>query len=401
MKPGGINSFLEKEIHIGKATFTVLDVVFVAAVTTLAIIARLYLFPLLSGDFKGFLSRWMAKIHKLGGWNSLGTAISNYTSPYMYLMCLAAQFSNDLYSLKAISVFFDFAGAFGMGLLLWELTGSSRKALLAYAVTILCPTVMINSAWWCQCDMIYCSLMIFALLFLFKDKSALCCIFLGLAFSFKVQAVFLLPFILIMWLKGKTIKLWHLLFIPLVYVIMQVPAWIAGRPFSELMSVYLTQSGTYPQGTLKFPNLYEFLDETYRHKHHQAEIGEWGVYFSLSVLGTVAWWLCSKKFRLSKEIMVTMALFTVCIALYTLPHMHERYGFIVDLLSIAYVIQRPKKTPVAILLITMSLLTYMPFLIGAYVFPFAVLSVVYLGVIVYLGYDLHAQISSAEPEAKA
>ena len=126
MKPGGINSFLEKEIHIGKATFTVLDVVFVAAVTTLAIIARLYLFPLISGDFKGFLSRWMAKIHKLGGWNSLGTAISNHTSPYMYLMCLAAQFSNDLYSLKAISVFFDFAGAFGMGLLLWELTGSSR-----------------------------------------------------------------------------------------------------------------------------------------------------------------------------------------------------------------------------------------------------------------------------------
>lgn len=398
MKDKSINTFLGKEFKVGKATFTVMDVLFVAAVTALALVARFYLFPIKSGDFNSFLSRWMKKIHEMGPWNSLGVAISDYTSPYMYLMCIASYFGNDLYALKTISVLFDLICSTGIGLLAWQLTGSSRKAVLGYAVAILCPTFMINSAWWCQCDVIYCTFIIFALLFLFKDKSALCCIFLGLAFSFKVQTVFILPFILIMWLKGRTIKFWHLLFIPLIYVVMQVPAWMAGRPFSELMSVYLNQSSSYPYGTLKFPNIYEFLDETFKHRHHMAEVGKWGVWFSLGVIGTAAWWICSRRFKFDRTYMVTLALFTVCLALFTLPHMHERYGYLVDLLAIVYVLQRPRKAPVAILLITMSLLTYMPFLSGAYVFPIAVLSVVYLGVIIYLGYDLSAQVSKLNPQ---
>ena len=65
-------------------------------------------------------------------------------------------------------------------------------------------------------------------------------------------------------------------------------------------------------------------------------------------MGLFAWWMYTQKFRMTNQILVTMALFSVCLALYTLPHMHERYGFIVDMLAIMYAFLRPSKTPIAI-----------------------------------------------------
>lgn len=387
-----IDIFFRRQVKIGSITLTWLDILFILAICVLALLARLEFYPLLSGDYKGFLSNWMARIQEYGAWNSLGTRVSNYTSPYMYFMCLVSGFSNSLAALKSVSVFFDYVTAFAMFLLVVQLTGSTRKGVLAIAITLFCPTVMINSAWWCQCDSIYCSFLIFALYFFFKDKSALCCIFLGLSFAFKVQAVFLLPFFIMMWLKRKTIKIWHLLYIPLVYFVLNVPAWIAGRPLGELMTVYFGQAGLYPWGTLKYPNIYEFLDETMKHKHYMAEIGGWGLYFSIGIIGILTYYVTARKFKLNETLMVTLALFSVCLALYTMPHMHERYGFIVDLLAIVYALQRPRKAAVSILYIAISQITYMPFLIGVYVFPFSVLAVVMLGLNIYVGYDLCTQI---------
>ena len=185
-----IDRFLGKEFKIGAARFTVLDALFVAALTAVALVARFYLFPLKSGDFNTFLNKWLGQIREAGAFNALGMQISDYASPYMYLMSIASLFGNGLYALKAISVIFDFIGATAIALLVWHLTGSERKTIAGFAFTILCPTVMVNSSWWCQCDMIYCTFVLFALLFLFKDKSLWCCIFLGLAFSFKMQTVF-------------------------------------------------------------------------------------------------------------------------------------------------------------------------------------------------------------------
>ena len=396
-----IDRFLGKTVRLGSVTLSVLDICFIVALLGLALVARLYLFPLRSGDYRAFLSHWMEKIQAMGPFHSLSVRISDYSSSYMYLMGLGSGFSNSLYALKAVSVVFDYFGAFVMFLLVHHLTGSTRKGILGMALTLLCPTVIINSSWWCQCDMIYASFVLLALYFLFKDKSAWCCIFLGVAFSFKVQTVFILPFIVMLWLKGKTIKLWHLLYIPLVYVVLQIPAWIAGRPFSELMTVYFNQAGSYPWGTLKFPNLYEFLDETMKHRHHWVEVGKFGLPLSLTCLGTLAWYVGSRRFRMTDTLMVTLAMFSVSVALFTLPHMHERYGFLVDLLAIVYALQRPEKAWVSVGYILISLITYMPFLVGAYVFPFPVLAAAMLALDIFVGYDLYRQINAASlPDPK-
>ncbi len=394
-----IDTFLGKTLSVGKIQFTVLDLCFVIVLCLFAFAARWYLYPLQSGDYKGFLSRWMQKIQQMGAFTSLGVEISNYTSPYMYLMCLVSGFSNSLYALKTVSVVFDYFGAFCMFLLVHQLTGSTRKGILGMACVLLCPTVILNSAWWCQCDMIYVSFILLALYFLFKDNSAACFLLLGVAFSFKVQTVFILPLVVILWLKNKTVNIWHLLLIPLMFVVLHIPAMIAGRPLSQLISVYFGQAGIYPWGTLKFPNLYEFLDETMKHKHHMQEVGQFGVPLAIMLLGTLAWYVASKRFKITDTFIVTLALFSVSLALYTLPHMHERYGYLVDMLVIVYALQRPEKTWVAVCYILISLITYMPFLVGAYVLPFPFLAAVLLALDVYVGYDLYRQMNIPQENA--
>ena len=93
--------------------------------------------------------------------------------------------------------------------------------------------------------------------------------------------------------------------------------------------------------------------------------------------------------------MITMALLSVGLATYTLPHMHDRYGFLLDVLAIIYALQRPKKAPVSVAYIIISLISYMCFLNGIYVIPFAYLSLALLALHTYVGMDLARQIKAA------
>lgn len=365
---------------------------FIVAILVLALLARLQFLPLKSGDYKFCLSAWMDAIREQGAWASLGRSFSDYSPAYLYIMCLVSGIGNTLYALKGVSIFFDYAAAVVMFFLAARLTGSCRKGIAAMAATLFCPTLIINSAWWCQCDIIYVTFMLLALLFLLKDKGWQCCLMLGIAFSFKVQALFFLPLLVILCVKGKTIKLWHLLLVPAVFFVSVIPAWIAGGKLGTLLTVYFLQAGEFPYATLHFPNIYEFLHETNMYWHHLKEVGAFGVYFSFGVLGIFAFWLLSERFRTTPQLLVTMALFSVCLVLFTMPHMHERYGLFVDILLIAYALQRPEKIPLAVGYIMISLLSYMPFINRANVLPGIWLAIGMLALNIFLGRDLARQI---------
>ena len=369
-----------------------INILFVVAVLALSLLARIPLLPIESGDWHFCLSVWMGRIQEMGPWKSLAIRISDYTSPYMYLMCLVSGFKNSLFAVKGISILFDYAAAAAMFFLVKNLTGSMKKAIAALTLTLFCPTIIINGAWWANCDIIYSFFMIAALIFLFKDKGAWCCIMMGIAYSFKQQAVFLLPFLVILCVKGKTIKPWHFLWIPAIFFLFQIPAWIAGRPLLELLGVYVYQAREFPLGTMNYPNLYEFLDENALHWHHVTEISGFGLSFSFAAIGAFAWWMCTQKFELTPQILITMALLAVGIVLYTLPHMHERYGFFLDILAIIYALQRPSKAPVALGYITVSLISYIFFLNQVHVISHVFLSLALLGLHTYVCMDLARQI---------
>lgn len=381
------------ELNIGNMKIKVVDLSFVICLFVFSFLIRWKLMPIESADFWGFLEDWMLQIRAGGGFKSLDHQISNYTSPYMYLMCLVSYLTeNNLYGLKMISVVFDYLAAAAVFLIVYRLTGNVRRSIMGMAALLLCPTVILDSAYWCQCDIIYTTFLLFALYYFFMDNSRLCLIFVGISFAFKLQALFLVPFFIIMWLKRKTIRIVDFLWIPVVYVISALPAWGFGRDFKELLGIYFDQAQSYPWGTLEYPNIYALLGEAMPDMRHAGEVSSAGTYMTIILLGCIAYYFYVKRINLTGEIMITLALFTTAIIVYSLPHMHERYGFLVDLLAIIYGMLNRKKLPAACGFMLVSVLSFMPYLIAVHIVPIQYVAIGLLGLILYIGYDLYRQV---------
>ena len=388
-----IDKVLTKQIRIKNIELKVIDIAFVLCLFVFAFMIRWKLMPIESADYFGFLEPWMEEIRKNGGFASLSLEISNYTSPYMYIMTLLSYIStNDLYALKLVSVFFDYMASVAVFLILWEMTENVQKAVFGMAVLLLSPTVILDSAYWCQCDIIYTCFLLFSLYFFFRDDSNKSMIFFAISFAFKLQSLFLLPFYIIMWLKKKTIKLRHLLWVPMIYVISIIPAWITGRNLGDLLGIYFDQADNYPWGTLEYPNIYALLGEVIPDMRHAAEVSGAGMYATMMLLGCIAYYIYQKNVMLTQELAVTLALFMVAVTVYGLPHMHDRYGFLIDLLAIIYGVYRVKRFPVTCGFMLISVLTFMPYLIAVHVVPIQYLAIAQFTLIIYVGYDLYQQI---------
>lgn len=395
MRERAIDKFMNEEIKIKGIQFRLVDIAFVVCLFVFGFLIRWKLMPIESADYWGFLEEWMNKIREGGGFKSLGTQISNYTSPYMYLMCILSYITeNDLYGLKMISIVFDYLASVAVFLIIYHLTENRRKAILAMAVLLLCPTVILDSAYWCQCDIIYTTFILYAIYYLLKGSSNKCLIFVGIAFSFKLQTLFIVPFLIFMWLKNKTIKLRHFLWIPVIYVISSLPAWLMGRSFKELMLIYFDQSGTYPWGTLEYPNIYALLGEAMPDMRHAAEVSGAGTFMTIMILGGLAYYIYTKNMKITEEMMITLALFSVAIVVYSLPHMHDRYGFLIDLLAIIYGVLNVRKLPVTGGFVLVSVLTFMPYLIAVHIVPIQYVAIFQLVLIMYVGFDLYKQVQA-------
>lgn len=399
-KERAIDQYLNHKFVIDKIQFKTVDLIYVVLLWAFALLVRIKLFPAMSADYFGFLEIWMNEIKNVGCVKFLAGNTSNYTSPYLYLMCLVSPFDNSLYALKSISVLFDFVAACAVFAIVFELTKSTKKSIFGMSILLLCPTTIIDGAYWCQCDIIYTSLILWAIYFFLKDKSKTCFVFLGIAFSFKLQTLFIIPFFIIMWLKKKNIQLWNIVFIPALYLVMHVPAVLCGRPFVEAMTIYFNQSGTYPWGTLNYPNIYCLLDETIESSHWLNAVPPAGTVFTIIVLGFIAYYLYTTEFNMTNDVMVLIALFTVAITVYFLPHMHDRYGFLIDLIAIIYAVLRPRRLPLLCIIFFVTTLTFMPYLIAVKVMEPRTLAYIQTGVVIYIGYDLYKFINENKIETE-
>lgn len=395
MKERTIDRIMFNKVKIGNITFQVVDLAFILCLFFFGFMIRWKLMPIESADYWGFLEDWMRQIREGGGYRSLGHQISNYTSPYMYIMCFLSYITdNDLYALKLVSVCFDYAASIAIFLIIFQMTGNVKKSILGMAVLLLSPTVIIDSAYWCQCDIIYTTFILYALYNFFKNNSKWCLIFIGISFAFKQQVLFIVPFLMIMWLKKRTIRLVHFLWVPVIYVISTLPAWMMGRDFKELLLIYFDQSETYPWGTLEYPNIYALLGEAMPDMRHADEVSGAGIFMTIILLGCLAYYFYTKDINMTDELIMTLALFTVGVIVYCLPHMHDRYGFLIDILAIVYGVINIKKLPITFGFFIVSILSFMPYLIAVHIVPIQYVAIIQLGLIAYVGYDLYKQIKA-------
>jgi hypothetical protein len=94
-----------------------------------------------------------------------------------------------------------------------------------------------------------------------------------------------------------------------------------------------------------------------------------GVVLAFTFMFAVLLWLFIKRKELNREIVLAAALLLSLGIPFILPHMHDRYFFVADVLSLAFAMVFPKLFPVPLLVQFGSLLGYHAYLKLRYLMP--------------------------------
>jgi Gpi18-like mannosyltransferase len=385
-----VDRILKKEYRIGKFTITAVDMLYVFIITMLGLYVRKQMFPMKTSDWMYCLDPWMGKIREYGGWRSLGKSVSDYSSMYMYVMVIVSYLPVEaMAGLKWVSVIFDFMLAVSLFLVTAEVTGSRVRSMAAYTVFLLLPTTVMNGAAWTQCDSIYGTFIMLSLLYLLKGRGRVAVVWFSVAFSFKLQAVFFLPVLIICWLVRR-VKLADFLWIPAVYILSCVPAWLAGRPWKELLTIYTGQMSQYQKLTLNYPNIYAITGEI----EYNTIVSRVGICVTIMVFGLLAYCIYGKCEKISNQMVVSVSLFSVLLCVYVLPHMHERYGYLAEVLSIVYGICNIRRIWVSVVMELVALCLYIKYLFSVNTFSYMYMALVIGAVLIWVLYDLIMDIKA-------
>ncbi|HEY3709864.1 MAG TPA: glycosyltransferase 87 family protein, partial [Amycolatopsis sp.] len=312
----------------------------VAAVVVLGGLAvRTAFFSYTSGDYRAFVSQWYEFIKQNGGFSALKYNFANYNTPYLYLLAILTHIPvPTLYGVKAISVVFDLVLAFFTYRIVALRYPGTWWPLLAGAIVLYLPTVVLNSAAWAQVDSAYSAFGVGGVYFVLRKRPWLACVFFGLAFAFKLQAVFFFPALLLFVLR-KRVPWPALLLIPAVYLVLDVPALIAGANFGDLLKIYLSQSDTYDQLTLNAPNVYQYFSTVT--SSSALRIG--GIVVTGLILLALMIPVVVRKSELTPARIVLVSAISVTLVPYFLPAMHERYFYPADALSVIAAFYLPRR----------------------------------------------------------
>lgn len=329
-------------------TFSVILIITIAGM-----IIRFLGKDVISGDFRDCLEPWYRDIIASGtGISSLRAYKGDYALPYVFLTWLIGKLPIPyLYACKILSVIFDFLMAVFAGLITVRLNPDNKYSFLfGYSVVFLLPNVIIDSAYWGQCDSIYTAFILITLWLYLRDRYTVMMLFYGIALAFKLQSVFFLPFILIAYWFEKKFSILHFLFIPLGMILCNIPAYMAGLPFSITFSQYVSQTGTYPWLYYFYPNLYFFFQARPYYFFSIAPIC-----FTVTMLLILVLLLRKHRLLLFGENALNISAWICYTCVFLLPSMHERYGYLAEILAVLTALKNKRLTWLPVLMIISTL----------------------------------------------
>ena len=333
------------------------------AFTALALVIRASLLDFESGDYLTFLAPWTQFFRDNGGFAALRYSLGNYNPPYMYFLALFSYFDiSELYLIKLLSVLFDVLLAWACMKLLGLYTGSRAKLLGVFLAVLFLPTVVINGAYWAQCDSIYAFFGIYALYLGLRGRGCASMVSLAACLAFKLQAVFIIPVFFIL-LLAKKLRWRQLLVFPAAYIVFMLPALIAGRPFVETMTLYFAQAGTVGDAmNYNAPSLTSMFQWS----------GNTESWSTLLIAAAFALVLASyavaavKRRELDDTGFLGFALLLAMGIPYLLPHMHDRYFFISGVLALVLAFRDRRFFPIPLLAELASLHCYYAYFVRYY-----------------------------------
>lgn len=317
--------------------------------------------PFSNRDMVFYNLPWYHTLVDMGIERALGTAFTNYTPFYSYLLALATlthEFIPPLVAIKIIPICFDLFGALFIYKIIKLKYDWGVMPYLGGAIYFTAPTVILNSAYWGQVDSVYTSLLLVCLYFVLKEKSLQAILAFGLAFSIKAQAIFLFPFLVVLAIR-KRLSWLYFGIIPIVYLITVLPVVFLGRPLLDALTVYLHQSVTFDLLSSNSPTFYFLLPS------------QWYSFTLLPALvigvGFILYWIYSTGKRitiLDNKYLILIAFISSVLVPFLLPKMADRYFYPADVISIALAFYWPSLWFIPVLYQLISTIAISNFLFG-------------------------------------
>jgi Gpi18-like mannosyltransferase len=377
-----------------------IDVAAVIIGLGMAVLVRLPLLDFKSSDFFNSLRPWYVTIRSMG-FSAFATDFTTYNPPYLYQLYLIARFFPDISNLLAIkipSLFTDFVCAYFVYKIV-ALKYPTRQSfpIIAALTFLFAPTVVLNSAFWGQADVLFTAPLIACLYFLMVRRNTLAFIAFGISLAFKLQAIFLAPLLFGLFLRGK-VSWRHFLLVFAVLFIAILPAWIAGRPLVELIKVYAGQVQQYQLLEMSAPTVYTWMPDV---GLTQRFFTVTGVIFT-AMLGLIfAFFIYKSEAKLTVPLLLKLALVSVMFVPFFLPKMHDRYFYPADVISIMYAFFFPQYFFVPVVVIVCSFFAYHPTLFGVDTVPMGILAVGMFVMLVIVAKDAIMELYAGQTSVDA
>jgi Gpi18-like mannosyltransferase len=334
-----------------------------------------------SDDFHIFVHGWYQTI-KANGFGIFRAAFYDYTPPYLYALFVISRAMpriSPVVAIKIPSIAADFVCAWYAWRVVRLKYQSGPAPIFAALALLFAPTVVFNGAFWGQTDMLYTAPLVAALYYVLRKEERSAWLAIGLAFSIKAQSIFMAPFLFALLLRREL--LWrNVVWAPIIWLASLLPAWIAGRPIYELLTINPTQVALQTgKLTWNAPNLYKWIPREYAEMFYPA-----GMLFAASVAIIFVAVIYTSQVRLTPSLCIGLALASVLIMPYVLPGMHERYFFSADVVAVLFAFYVPSYCYLPLLIGMVSFLAYQPFLFKTDIVPMPYLALILLAGIVIL-----------------
>lgn len=364
-----------------------------AAITVVAVLLR----TAGAGDNTydmGIFFDWYHVFLVNGRWHGLSLPVGNYNAPFLYLLdgSTFLPFS-PLANIKLVFVAFDVLLIYFVYRIVALRYRSWHVPFLAAAVVALLPTVVMNASAWGQADSMWASFGVGSVYYLLRRRHWPACVLAGVAFAIKPQAIVVLALLLLLALAGRLP--WRAtLAVPLVYLVLDLPAVFAGRSPRELLLLYPSQTSL-PYLTFNAPSVYQFVPGSGADgglsdadEHLLANLARLSTVAAVLI---VCFAVAAGRLRLSRtRVLLAGSLFALLIP-FLLPAMHERYFYLADILTVIVAFYRPNLWYVPVLVQTSSALSYVPYMFNpppGKLVDFRILTTLMLAGIFAVGYAL-------------
>ncbi|MDO5377675.1 MAG: hypothetical protein Q4G52_05000, partial [Clostridia bacterium] len=348
-----------------------------------ALLARISFIERSSGDYEIYLAAWLEKLAAGSFSDGMRADIGEYNVLYQYLLFVITRLPvPPLYAVKACSFVGD---ALLAGAVSRVAAREGKPSLAAFGAALLLPAFVLNAGMFAQCDSLYAGCALWGLAFATEGKHARGAACFALSLAFKLQAVFLLPIVVVLWADRKMKLCDALIFLGTLAAVM-LPAMLGGKSPARIIGIYGAQTGLYTGLNYGAANLFGLMNT------QGLDVYAYGNFGMALAFGACMLLVASgvrRAGQLDTDGYVQLAFLMALLIVFLLPRMHERYFYLAEALAVALACRRPHLLPVAALTAAASLSTLWDLHIPL---PLASAMMLAAGVLALADYAKHGKI---------